>query len=420
MARQVLRLAHELREREGLAVIHITHFMSEVVDFDRLVVLEAGEILMQGTPHEIFAQADELEAIGLGVPAVTRFARRLYAHGIKLPQTVLTAEELAAQLGARINGVAAIPESDPLPEAPTGTPLIETRGLHYSYMAGTPLEQQALRGVDCTVYAGETLAILGGTQAGKSTLIEFFNGLRLPAPGAVFYKGEDIVAPGFDLDRLREEIGIVFQQPEAQLFEDIVGMDVSYVPRRKGLPPAESRALVEQSLAAVGLDYETFRLRYVYALSGGQKRRVALAGVLAAQPQVLILDEPVAGLDPRGRAELSALIGSLAKQRKLTVVLVGNVIDELAELADRAIVLHEGRAVMQGSLRKLLRRADELYALGLELSDAAQIALALRSIIPGLPTDVLTLDELEAALLPHLAHTTPMYALDPTTDANKH
>lgn len=269
-------------------------------------------------------------------------------------------------------------------------------------MADTPLAQEGLRGASCALFEGETVALLGGTQAGKSTLIEFFNGLRRPGPGQLFYERQDVGAPGFDLSRLSDAVGVVFQTPEAQLFEEIVGKDVSFAPRRKGLPPAESRALVAAALEAVGLDYEQFRLRYIYALSGGQKRRVALAGVLAAQPRVLILDEPVAGLDPRGRAELAALIARLTYESGLTVVLVGSTVDELAELADRAIVMHEGRVVMEGPLRALMGRAAELDAIGLELSEAAQIALALRDDFPGLPADILQIDELEAALAARL------------------
>jgi energy-coupling factor transporter ATP-binding protein EcfA2 len=252
------------------------------------------------------------------------------------------------------------------------------------------------------VRAGETLAILGGTQAGKSTLIEFFAALRVPPPGQLFADGKDVSAKGFDLDGLRERVAIVFQQPETQLFEEIVGMDVSFAPRRKGLPPAESRAIVERALTEVGLDYEQFRLRYVYALSGGQKRRVAIAGAIAAAPRLLILDEPVAGIDPRGRAELAELVADLTRRQGLTVVLVGNTIDELAELADRAVVMHEGRAVMEGPLRELMRRSEELRALGLELSEAAEAALVLRRVFPDLPGDLLHAEELEEALAARL------------------
>jgi energy-coupling factor transport system ATP-binding protein len=418
LARQLITLAHELRERSGVAVLHITHFMHEIVSFDRVVVMDAGRVVMQGTPREIFARADELHAIGLAAPLATELGARLRARGVSLPEVILTSGELADALrsgageqGMGIGDASLVPPPDapqlPAPNsqlpAPSSQPLIEVRDLHFSYLAGTPLAQPALRGVDCALYEGETLAILGGTQAGKSTLAEFLNALRVPEPGHVFFEGQDVAAPKFDLGKLRQSVAIVFQQPEAQLFEDTVGKDVSYVPRRKGLPPAESRAIVERVLTEVGLDYETYRLRYIYALSGGQKRRVAIAGALAAEPRVLILDEPVAGLDPRGRAELAQLISSLAQRAGLTVVLVGNAVDELAELADRAIVLHDGRVAMQGRLRELLRRADELHALGLELSEPAEIALALRALFPRLPTDLLKIDELEEALVAQLA-----------------
>jgi energy-coupling factor transporter ATPase len=429
MARQLIALAGELRRTAGLAVLHITHFMPEAVSFDRVVVLDDGRVLMEGPPREIFARADELHAARLAVPLVTGLARRLRGRGVALPPVVLTGEELATELekspleGERGRGGEGEnrPPTTPSTSLRTGdhrppsldseqrttgngsqTPLIETRDLRYTYLAGTPLAQEALRGVSCALYPGETLAILGGTLAGKSTLVEFFNGLRLAGPGQVFFEGQDTAGPKFDLDQLRRQVGIVFQQPETQLFEDTVGKDVSYAPRRQGLPPADSRALVQRALTEVGLDYEAFRLRYVYALSGGQKRRVAIAGVLAAEPRVLILDEPIAGLDPRGRAELAALIADLTGRAGLTIVLIGSAIDELAELADRAIVLHEGRVAREGPLRALLRQADELHALGLELSEPAELALTLRRVFPDLPTDLLRAEELEDALAQRL------------------
>ncbi|GAB4123407.1 MAG: energy-coupling factor transporter ATPase [Roseiflexaceae bacterium] len=404
LARQLLALVRDLRERTGLAVIHITHFMHEVVDFDRLVVMEAGQILMQGSPREVFAEVEQLRSVGLNIPLITELGYRLVARGVALPPTILSNEELRdalSQLPQQPRTSPPAPTAPPISPAPR-LPLIEVQDATFTYMAGTPLAQPALRGVTCQVFEGETLAILGGVQAGKSTLIECMNALRRPHQGQVLFEQQDINAPGFDQQALRHKVGIVFQQPESQLLEETVGLDVSYVPRQKKLPPADSRAIVQRVLTEVGLDYETFRLRYIYALSGGQKRRVAIAGVLAAEPRVLILDEPVAGLDPRGRDELAHLIANLTKQRGLTVVLVGNAIDQLAELADRAIVLHEGRVVQEGTLRSLLGRAEELHALGLELSEAAEIALVLRSIFPLIPTDLLHLEELEAAILAEL------------------
>ncbi|HEU4322132.1 MAG TPA: energy-coupling factor transporter ATPase [Roseiflexaceae bacterium] len=409
-ARQVLALARELRDTLGLAVIHITHFMREVVDFDRLVVMDSGSVLVEGPPREVFGRAAQLRAVGLDVPLATEVGAQLRARGLTLPEVLLTPAELAdalppptAQALSSADKSAltdtSVPADNSKLNTQNSTLLIEARGLRFTYLADTPLAQEALRGVDCALYEGETLAILGGSQAGKSTLIEFFNALRVPPRGQLFFEGEDIAAPGFDIQRVRERVGMVFQQPESQLLEDTVGKDISYAPRRRGLPPEESRALVRQALADVGLDYEAFRLRYIHALSGGQKRRVALAGVLAARPAVLILDEPVAGLDPRGRAELAALIADLTRRLGQTVVLVGSAVDDLAELADRALVLHEGRVVMEGPPRALLRRAAELHDLGLELGGLAEIALALRARLPDLPTDLLHIDELVEAIL---------------------
>ena len=431
LARQLLAIVRQLRDKLGLAVLHITHFMHEVTGFDRIVVMDAGRVLMQGTPREIFARADELRAVGLNVPQVTQLAQRLRARGMQLPDVILTTSELVeafsrgqgSELRIQKNSAtakSAHPQSadheqeqsarvqemeNALPTDQT-VPLIETRQLSYTYMQGTPMAQEALRSVSCYVHAGETLAVLGGVQAGKSTLIEFFNGLRKPQPGQVFFEGQDVTARDFDSQRMRDAVAIVFQQPETQLFEETVGKDVSFVPRRKKLAPAESRAIVARSLGEVGLDYETFRLRYIHALSGGQKRRVAIAGALAAEPRMLILDEPVAGLDPRGRAELAALIAELSRRQNLTVILVGNAIDELSELADRAIVLQDGKLAMQGSLRSLLQHAESLHQLGLELSEPAEIARALRSIYPDLASDVLHLEELEDALWQLNSHAT--------------
>lgn len=406
-ARQLLDLAQSLRERAGVALIHITHFMHELVGFDRVVVMDGGRVILMGTPHEVFDRADELREVGLNIPQVTALSRRLHARGLPIPRTVLTADELAAAfvsggIGAATPDAVGVAPAPTAPPKPPETPLIEARELSFTYMADTPLSQEGLRGASCAVYEGETVALLGGTQAGKSTLIEFFNGLRRAAPGQLFFKGADAGDPKYQLGQLSDAVGVVFQQPEAQLFEEVVGKDVSFGPRRKKLAPAESRAIVEESLNTVGLDYETYRLRYIYALSGGQKRRVALAGVLAARPQVLILDEPVAGLDPRGRAELAKLIATLTRARGLTVILVGSAVDELAELADRAIVMHEGRVVLEGPLREVMGHADQLHAIGLELSEAAQIALALRAVIPGLPTDLLHIEELEEVLAQRL------------------
>ncbi|MCE2850808.1 MAG: energy-coupling factor transporter ATPase [Chloroflexaceae bacterium] len=342
---------------------------------------------------------------------VTRLGSRLHHLGLDIPQPILSPAQLSHVLAAlpRLDATITKPlqSSESVQTSPNvKPPFIELDNLHFMYMKDTPLQTVGLDGASGVIAQGEIVALLGGTQAGKSTLIECINGLRKPHIGTILYAGKDIFAKEYDIGALRERIGIVFQQPETQLFEETVGKDVSFSPRRRNLPAEQSRALVEECLTAVGLDYQTFRLRYVYALSGGQKRRVAIAGVLAMQPEVLILDEPVAGLDPRGRSELAHLIATLTRERNMTVILVGNTIDELAELADRALVMHAGKIVRSGTLRELLQNADELHQLGLELSESAEIARVIRHVIPDMPTNLLHMDELVDALIRRFGTTT--------------
>jgi energy-coupling factor transport system ATP-binding protein len=279
--------------------------------------------------------------------------------------------------------------------------LFELRNVHYTYLRGTPFETEALRGLSLTIPEGQTTALVGPTKSGKSTVIDLLAALMKPTAGTLLFEGDDVAAPSFDIERIRSQVGIVFQSPEAQIFEDIVGKDVSFGPYRKKVSLAESRRLVKESLEAVGLPYEDFRSRYTYALSGGQKRRVAIAGVLALQPKVIIFDEPTAGLDPRGRQELLKLIVTLKQQRNLTIVYASSGLEDVIELADTIYVLNQGRLAFSGTPREILTRAQELAALDIALPEAAHIALALRDVLPAIRTNVLNLEELEEEITRH-------------------
>ena len=184
---------------------------------------------------------------------------------------------------------------------PDGTPpILELKSFDYTYLEGTPRASEAVRDVSFRIHRGERVGIVGATQSGKSTVVDSFAHLLRLTPGQVFYKGEDVAAPGYDKGKLRREIGIVFQQPDSQIIEDVVGADVAFGPTAAGLSAGETRGRVEESLNTLGLPYGDYRLRYIHALSGGQRRRVAIAGVLAMHTPVVVLDEPMAGLDPRG------------------------------------------------------------------------------------------------------------------------
>jgi energy-coupling factor transport system ATP-binding protein len=281
-------------------------------------------------------------------------------------------------------------------------PIIELRNFRYTYLEGTPRANEAVRDVSFSIRRGERVAIVGATQSGKSTIVDSFAHLLRLKSDQVFYEGEDVAAPGYDRGALRRRVGIVFQRPDSQLIEDVVGADVAFGPTAAGIGAEETRQRVEESLNALGLPYPEFRLRYVHALSGGQQRRVAIAGVLAMHTPVLVLDEPTAGLDPRGRRELLVLLRWLADDRDLTLVVCSASLSDASLLCDRVVVLSEGRVAMDGPLREVLREADRLAALDITLPEPTIGARELRELFPDLPTDVLTEEELETELLKRL------------------
>ena len=250
---------------------------------------------------------------------------------------------------------------------------------------------------------GERVGIVGATQSGKSTVVDSFAHLLRLKPGQVFYKGEDVAAPGYDRARLRREVGIVFQQPESQIIEDVVGADVAFGPTAAGLSAAETRGRVEESLNTLGLPYPDYRLRYMHALSGGQRRRVAIAGVLAMHTPVLVLDEPMAGLDPRGRRELLELLDPAAEGPRSHP---DRLFREPHRRQPPVRPVHRprptARVVMDGPVREVLRDADRLAELDITLPEPVVGAREMQKLFPDFPTDLLTEDELEAELLERL------------------
>lgn len=276
--------------------------------------------------------------------------------------------------------------------------LIECDDLTHIYLKDTPMETVALRGVTLRIEAGEFVAILGPTGSGKSTLVQHFNALLRPTSGTVRVGGVDLAGRDVDLRAIRQQVGLLFQYPEHQLFEETVAEDVGFGPRNLGLGSDEVRARVEQALRSVGLDPAMFGPRSPFSLSGGEMRRVAVAGVLAMAPRVLVLDEPAAGLDPRGKAEILGLFRSLHREQGITVVLITHSMDEAAALAQRVVVLEAGRIVMDGPAREIFARADELVHLGLDIPAVTDLARRLRRAGLRVRQDLLTVDEARHAI----------------------
>ncbi len=278
-------------------------------------------------------------------------------------------------------------------------PILELRAFRYTYLEGTPRAVEAVREVSLKIRRGERVGIVGPTQSGKSTVVDAFAHLLRLKPGQVFYEGRDVAAPGYDRQELRRRVGIVFQRPESQIIEDVVGADVAFGPTAAGLSAAETRERVEESLNTLGLPYPDYRLRYVHALSGGQRRRVAIAGVLAMRTPILVLDEPMAGLDPRGRRELLELLVRLQRDRDLTLIVCSASLTDASLLCDRFVVLDRGSVVADGPAREVLGESDRLAGLDITLPEPVIAARELRRAFPDFPTELLTEEELEAELV---------------------
>ncbi|MED1944266.1 MULTISPECIES: energy-coupling factor transporter ATPase [Brevibacillus] len=257
-------------------------------------------------------------------------------------------------------------------------PIVNVENLSHVYMQGTPLEHRALDQVSIQVAEGECLAIIGHTGSGKSTLIQHFNGLIRPQSGMVIINGMDVSSPKIDIRTLRRQVGLVFQNPEDQLFEKLVGDDVAYGPFRMGLPLEEVRRRVQWAMDLVGLSFQEMKDRPTFALSGGQKRKVALAGVLSLQPKVLVLDEPTAGLDPRSRLELLDRIRRLNREEKLTVIFVSHNMEEVAKLADRVYVMANGQSVCEGTPRQIFGNQELLRQHHIGTPESVDILYRLR------------------------------------------
>lgn len=277
-------------------------------------------------------------------------------------------------------------------------PIIEIKNLTHIYSPNTPFEQRALDSVNLTIYQGETLGIIGRTGSGKSTLIQHLNGLVRPTSGQILFEGQDIWSSKELTHTIRFQVGLVFQYPEYQLFEETVYKDIAYGPGNMGLDRDEIDRRVRESAALVGLTEDQLE-KSPFELSGGQKRRVAIAGVIAMEPKVLILDEPTAGLDPRGREAILAQIRAYHRKRGTTVILVSHSMEEIACNVDRILVLRGSHVYMDGTPRQVFRRASDLEEVGLDVPQATKIALALRRMGLNIDAAVYTVDELEQALL---------------------
>ena len=409
----LMKVCRALHDR-GMTIVMITHVMEEAAEADRVAVFRAGRVAMLGAPEEILTRADELAQLNLDMPASCCLGRALRAKGVPVCAQVREADMVAeiAQVyaersGADVAGRPSASDSRVLDHASSAAdgmvasePVIEISHLSHSYSLSArerrrwrkrsttvgasgkqalwgndPNSPWALRDVSLTVRRGEFLGLAGHTGSGKSTLVQHLNGLIRPQEGSVCALGLDLSSKK-GAAAVKAKVGVVFQYPERQLFAETVAQDVAFGPRNLGLPQDEVVRRVATSLARVGLDLAAIGDKSPFELSGGQQRRVAFAGVLAMEPEVLVLDEPMAGLDPAARRDFLELIDRLHREG-LTVVMVSHSMDDLANCCDRIVVMNEGTVFAEGTPAQVFAHADELKSIGLGVPAAQRMALSL-------------------------------------------
>ena len=446
--KEVLESVLELKRKKGISIILITHYMEEAVDADRILLMDSGKLVMDGSPREVFQNVERLKEYRMDVPLITELAHKLQKKGFPIEKTILKKEELEEELfklkeegfvlqecvtkkdlpgledgsSAKENSDTASvlqeisgkeQESKPEKEADiqeeaevqkdadikdekpeAGDYIVEVNHLSAIFQEGTAMESFALKDLSMKIRRGSLTAVIGHTGSGKSTLVQHLNGLIKAKSGEIFvsfrenpplvksgksflfFKGKKTVIEkkgrlslseeGFDYRALRFKVGLVFQYPEYQLFEETVLADVMFGPLNQGKTREDAEALAKDALASLGIGEELYA-KSPFELSGGQKRKVAIAGVLAMGPELLILDEPTAGLDPAGRDELFEEIAGLRKNYAMTILLVSHSMDDVARYADEVLVLHQGELKMEGTVEEVFSKKEELEGMGLGL-----------------------------------------------------
>jgi len=390
----VLQQAKALN-RQGITIILITHLMQEAAEFKRVIVLHKGQKLMDQSPAVIFSKAAELESIGLDQPKVYKTASRLKQFFPTLPDKILLPDKLIQSL-PQYQGQ--LKKDTVQAQAIKGkeNPIIDIQNLSYTYLRGSLFSHQALDNLTLQIETGQMHSLIGATGSGKSTLLQHINGLLRPQTGSVMVDGFNLNKKNLDVKFLRRKVMLAFQQPEDQIFEQYVGDEVAYAPRHLGFE-GKLAEIVETAMSSVGLDFRTYKDRLTSTLSGGERRKIALASVLAAQAEILLLDEPLSGLDPLSSKELVNHLKQI-HQSGITMLISTHQYEELVNMLDQVSIIHRGKDILHGSSEQLFSQVEELNAIGLRAPLTTHIAKELRSKGWPLSQDIASLPKLELEL----------------------
>ena len=392
--REVMQTVRRLNQENGITIVHITHHMDEVSLCNRAVLVDHGRIVADCTPRELFTRPQLIRDAGLETPQVTRLFEQLRERGVQVPADIITPEEAIPVLTELLQrfGQAGTPEQSEQREQARiarrkvysykpGPRSLDVEHLSYTYSEDSPFEKPAVIDVSVSVGDGEFLGLIGHTGCGKSTLVQHLNGLLKGNQGSVSIG--NCRMDGANLKEMRKKVGLVFQYPEYQLFESTVAKDIAFGIRKEKLTEEETRQRVEEAAEIVGLSLDVLD-NSIYDLSGGQKRRAAIAGVLVMKPGILVLDEPAAGLDPAGRDDIFRFCAELRKEQGITIILVSHSMDDVARLCDRILVMHEGRSVMLGTPEEVFEEEQYLTEIGLSVPQLAILFHRLNEALPAL------------------------------------
>jgi len=420
--REVLSHVQRLSKQKNVTVIHITQFPEEAIIADRVLVMHKGRIELDGSPKDVFRQKEKLKEIGLEPPLAIELASELAQRGVIPSDDYLTMDDVVEKLTLnikkdtkkpakktnQINFEFAHPHSSLKTSAhnsekfeslsPNSSFQILVENLSFIYNQGLPTKKKALDDINLKIEKGDFVGLVGPTGSGKTTLAQHLNALLFPTSGRVILEGVDLSAgskgkeKSVDLKKIRQKVGLVFQFPELQLFEDTVYDDIAFGPKNLGLAEEQIKERVQSSMSKVGLDFEEFASRSPFSLSGGEQRKVAIAGILAQNPEILILDEPTCGLDSKSTEEIKKLLKDL-NLKEVTIILISHNMDLIAELAQKIILLDQGRVVLFSSKEDFFKDSERIKSTGLDLPRVVEFMWMLKEKGIEVRTDVFTKEE---------------------------
>ncbi|BBB47388.1 energy-coupling factor transporter ATPase [Pelolinea submarina] len=391
MVMEQIRTLHH----QGITVLLITHLMEEAALADRILLLHDGQLVLDGTPKNIFSGNHAMEQYGLGLPHARQAALELRKYFPQIAPDILTSHDLFQSLPDYTGNLSISSQNDPLSNN-TADDFIQISHLSFVYQRNTPLAHKALDGLNFTMKEQHTHALIGATGCGKSTLLQHLNGLLRPQSGSVRVGSFDLSAEDLDVQALRRMVVLAFQQPEDQIFEQYVGDEIAYAPRHLGYQ-GKIADVVEQAMLSVGLDFETYKDRLTSTLSGGEKRKVALASILAIQSRLVLLDEPLAGLDPRSVDELMRTLDRQRGQGK-SLLISTHQYEEIIPILQDVSLLYRGHDFLQGEAQSVFSQTAKLEEAGLKAPLAAQITDALRQKGWPLSTPIASMERLSLSL----------------------